>query len=107
MTFIHSLKWSFLAEFASKTISPLVFIVLARLLTPEDFGVMSAAVMVIAFSQIFWEAGMGKALIQRQTNAEDAANVTFWVNIVLGMLIASLLSWVRSRSRRRSFRISV
>lgn len=93
MSFIHALKWSFLAELASKAITPIVFIVLARLLTPEDFGVMSAAMMVIAFSQIFWEAGMGKALIQRQTDVEDAANVAFWINLGLGILIASLLFW--------------
>jgi len=47
--------------------------------------------MVIAFSQIFWDAGMGKALIQRQTDIEAAADTAFWVNITLGILIAGLL----------------
>lgn len=91
MSLTHALKWSFLSELASKAISPVVFIVLARLLTPEDFGVMSAALMVMGFSQIFWEAGMGKALIQRPTNTQEAANVAFWVNIGLSIVIASLL----------------
>lgn len=54
---------------------------------------MSAALMVIAFSQIFWEAGMGKALIQRQTDVGDAASVAFWVNFCLGLFIAGLLFW--------------
>jgi PST family polysaccharide transporter len=93
MSFVHAVKWSFLAELVSKAITLIVFIVLARLLTPEDFGVMSAALMVIAFSQILWEAGMGKALIQRQTDIEDAANVAFWINLGLGVLIAGLLFW--------------
>ena len=91
MSLTHALKWSFLSELASKLVQPVVFVVLARLLTPEDFGVMSAALMVMAFSQIFWEAGMGKALIQRQTDVEAAANVTFWVNFGLGVIIAGLL----------------
>jgi len=91
MSFTHALKWSFLSELAAKAIQPVVFIVLARLLTPEDFGVMTAAMMVIAFSQIFWEAGMGKALIQRQTHVAEAANVAFMINIGLGVLIAGLL----------------
>ena len=91
MSFTHALKWSFLSELAAKAIQPVVFIVLARLLTPEDFGVMTAAMMVIAFSQIFWEAGMGKALIQRQTQIKEAANAAFMINIGLGVLIASLL----------------
>jgi len=91
MSFTHALKWSFLSELAAKAIQPVVFIVLARLLTPEDFGVMTAAMMVIAFSQIFWEAGMGKALIQRQSHIKEAANAAFMINIGLGVLIAGLL----------------
>ena len=91
MSLTHSLKWSFLSELAAKAIQPVAFIVLARLLTPEDFGVMTAAMMVIAFSQIFWEAGMGKALIQRQTYIKEAANGAFIINIGLGILIAGLL----------------
>lgn len=91
MSLAHAFKWSYLSELASKAISPIVFIILARLLTPEDYGVMSAALMVMAFSQIFWEAGMGKALIQRQTDTQDAANVAFWINICLGIVIATLL----------------
>ncbi len=91
MSLTHALKWSFLSELASKAIQPVVFIILARLLTPEDFGVMSAALMVIGFSQIFWEAGMGKALIQRQSDVDDAANAAFWINLGLGFFIAILL----------------
>lgn len=91
MRFAHALKWSFLSELAIKAIQPVVFIALARLLSPDDFGVMSAALMVISFSQIFWEAGMSKALIQRQTHVEDAANAAFWINLTLSFAIATLL----------------
>jgi len=87
----HSLKWSFLAELASKAFQPLVLIVLARLLTPEDFGVMTAATMVVAFSQIFWEAGLAKAVIQRQTDVDAAANAAFWMNVGFGVVVATLL----------------
>ena len=99
---LHAFKWSMASEIASKAIQPLVFIVLARLLTPEDFGVMSAALMVIGFSQIFWEAGMGKALIQRQTDVEGAANAAFWINICLGGVIAAIL-YLTADSVARTF----
>jgi len=87
----HAFKWSAASEIASKAIQPLVFVLLARLLTPEDFGVMTSALMVIGFSQIFWEAGMNKALIQRQTQVDVAANIAFWVNVALGCLIVVIL----------------
>jgi O-antigen/teichoic acid export membrane protein len=87
----HAVTWSFLSELASKAIQPLVFVLLARFLTPEDFGVMAAALMVIAFSQIFWEAGLGKALVQRDKQIPEAASITFWINLGLGLAIATSL----------------
>lgn len=91
MSLTHAIKWSFLAEVASKAITPLIFVVLARLLTPEDYGVVAAATMVISFSQVFWEAGMSKAIIQYQGERDAAANSAFWVNNLLGVAVASLL----------------
>ena len=102
MSFTHALKWSFASELATKAIQPVVFLVLARLLTPEDYGVMSSALMVIAISQIFWEAGMGKALIKRQTYIEEAANAAFFFNISLGIVIAGAL-YLFAQSIARTF----
>lgn len=90
-TFVNAVKWSLLAEAIPKVISPLVVVVLARLLTPADYGVVAAAVIVISFCRVFWEAGMGKALIQRKADIEVAADVAFWVNIGLSLLVSSLL----------------
>ena len=92
MASVHAaLKWSFFGEIASKAVTPVVFVVLARLLTPEDYGVVAAATMVISFSQIFWEAGMGKAIIQYRGDRTVAANTAFWINNALGLLVAGAL----------------
>jgi O-antigen/teichoic acid export membrane protein len=92
MSSVHTaLKWSFLGELASKAVTPVVFVVLARLLTPEDYGVVAAATMVISFSQIFWEAGMGKSIIQYQGDRTAAANAAFWINNALALLVAGAL----------------
>lgn len=92
MSSVHTaLKWSFLGELASKAVTPVVFVVLARLLTPEDYGVVAAATMVISFSQIFWEAGMGKSIIQYQGDRTVAANAAFWINNALGLIVAGAL----------------
>ena len=91
MSVISALKWSFLSELAAKAIQPVIIVILARMLTPEDFGVVAAAMMVISFSQIFWDAGMGKAVIQYQGDREAAANVAFWINCSLGVLVALIL----------------
>lgn len=89
--FFHALKWSVAGELASRAIQPLIFVILARLLTPDAYGVMAAAIMVISFTQVFWEAGMSKALIQRRTEIDASANVAFWLNLGLGIFLAIIL----------------
>jgi len=79
-------KWAFLSEIASKAVTPLVFVILARILSPEDYGIMNLAAMVIAFAQIFYDGGLGKALIQRQSDTEEVANIVFWTNVALGLV---------------------
>jgi O-antigen/teichoic acid export membrane protein len=78
-------------EIVSRTASPIIFVVLARLLTPDDFGVVAIAMIAISFSQMFWDAGLSKALIQTREAPEDAAHVVFWTNFVLGLVIYLLL----------------
>ena len=88
---VSAVKWSTLMELVSRVGSPIVFLVLARLLTPEDFGVVSTAMIVVSFSQIFWDAGLGKALVQTTETLEYAANVVFWTNLGLGIVICTVL----------------
>lgn len=91
MRVTQALKWSFLSELAWRAVQPIVFIALARLLVPDDFGVVAAATMVIAFSKVFWDAGMAKAVIQYPGDRAAAANVAFWVNLALGTCVAAAL----------------
>lgn len=79
----------------------LMLIVLARLLTPEEFGLMSAASIVLGFSAIFYQLGVGPALVQRPeispTHIRTGLTVSvglslvFWGAVALGApLIARL-----------------
>ena len=91
MTFFRSITWSFAAELFAKTVQPIVYLTLAKMLTPNDFGVVTAGVMVIAFAQIFSEAGLAKAVVQRHDQTEFASNAAFFLNIVLGAIFAIIL----------------
>jgi O-antigen/teichoic acid export membrane protein len=91
MSFHRSLRWSFLAELASRTIQPATLLILARLLTPTDFGVVAAAAMLVSFAHIFWDAGLGKALIRYGGDLNTAANTAFWINIALGIVCATIV----------------
>jgi len=78
-------------EVGSRVVSATVYLVLARLLAPDDFGIMAIALIVINFSHIFLDAGLEKAFIQTASPPEQAALVIFWTNVVMGLVIFVLL----------------
>jgi O-antigen/teichoic acid export membrane protein len=84
-------KWSILAEATYKIITPVVFLVLARLLEPDNFGIIAFVTLLINFAQILWDSGLSKALIQRQTDTGEAAQAVFYHNLLIGVLIYGLL----------------
>lgn len=59
---------------------------LARLLSPVEVGIYTAATILIAFLIESSEGGMRLALIQREHDVEDAADVVFWATAALGLL---------------------
>lgn len=89
---LHSLKWSTFGELVSKVAPPLFYIVTARLLTPEDFGIVATSAMVVAFASIFWEAGLSKALIQNQEyDIQKMSNIVFYTNLILSLIAYFIL----------------
>ena len=57
-------KWSAVTEIVAKLITPITSMVLARLLTPEAFGVVTTLTMIITFAELFTDAGFQKYLVQ-------------------------------------------
>jgi O-antigen/teichoic acid export membrane protein len=64
---------------------------LARLLTPDDFGVFGMTFMVAELAQTLAAFGFGAAIVQRQVDSPDVLSTCFWANIALGMVIGVLL----------------
>ena len=88
---VTATKWSAITELAAKLISPISTMVLARLLTPEAFGVLVTATMVISFAEIFTDAGFKKYLIQHKFKSQEdlfqSTTVAFWSNFTLSALV--------------------
>lgn len=89
---IRAARWSFVTEIASKAIGPIVMIVLARLLAPEEVGIVAAATIIISFSQVFSDMGLSKALIQNTDDELDkTAEIVFASNIALALFVYAVL----------------
>lgn len=87
----NATKWSALAEVAAKLVLPVVNMILARLLTPEAFGIVATVNIAISFAEVFQDAGFQKYIIQREFATEEdfekSANVAFWTNLALSTLL--------------------
>jgi O-antigen/teichoic acid export membrane protein len=81
------LFWTFSGTGVQVVIGLLVLMALGRLITPADFGLMGAAAVVIAFSQIVSQVGVGPALIQRRDLEPAHLQVAFTISTVLGILM--------------------
>ena len=79
----NATKWSAITELIARLILPITNMVLARLLTPEAFGVVATITMIVTFAEIFTDAGFHKYLIQHEfvdkTDREESTNVAFGV----------------------------
>ncbi|MGH2753433.1 MAG: lipopolysaccharide biosynthesis protein, partial [Actinomycetota bacterium] len=86
---LDSLAWSSSGALVQTVLQFGVLLVLARLLTPADFGVVGAATLVLGFSQVFWQLGVGPAIIQRPTIAREHVETAFTSSVVLGLVFAT------------------
>ncbi len=67
-------------------------IILARLLTPWDFGLIALSGIIIAVITTFvQDLGFNAALIQRQKNIEEAANIVFYTTIAINFFLFSVI----------------
>ncbi|KUJ61885.1 polysaccharide biosynthesis protein [Flavobacteriaceae bacterium CRH] len=75
--------WSAVDKFAVQSGQFIVGIVLARILMPEDFGLIGMLAIFIAISQTFIESGLGIGLIQRQNRLEIDFSTLFVFNLAV------------------------
>ena len=83
--------WSFMQRFGTMAISFVSNIVLARLLTPDDYGVIGMLAIFIAISNTFIDGGFGSALIQKKEPTKEDYSTIFWWNMFLSIVLYALL----------------
>lgn len=83
--------WMFLAGLFVNIVQFLSKIILARLLTPAEFGVVSIAISIVAFTGFFQDLGLSSALIQRKTNIEESFNSVLIFVTIVGSILSIIL----------------
>jgi teichuronic acid exporter len=88
---ISGLFWSFTDTFARLGIAFIVGVILARLLTPEEFGLIGMLTIFIALSQTFVNSGFSQALIRKKNCTDTDYSTVFYYNLGVSILFYSLL----------------
>jgi teichuronic acid exporter len=91
---LHALSWSFLQAIAQRGVQFVIGIVLARLLFPEQFGLIGMLTIFMAVIRTFLDSGFGAALIQKQKVTQTDICSIFYFNILVGLIAAGLLCLV-------------
>jgi PST family polysaccharide transporter len=84
---LGGMLWTFSGTGVQAVVQLLVIMALGRLLTPGDFGLMGAAAVIIALSQIVSQVGVGPAIVQRRELDRKHVRVAFTISGVLGFVL--------------------
>lgn len=88
---IIGLMWKFLENFATQLISFVIQLILARILLPEDYGVIALAAVFITIAQVFIQTGFSSALIQKKDVTKVEYSTIFYAGIILSLVLYAII----------------
>ena len=80
------LVWSFVERFATQGVQFLFGIILARLLSPDDYGIIAMPLVFLSVAQCFIDSGFSTALIRKPDLTEVDLSTAFYFNIGVGVV---------------------
>lgn len=84
---ISSLFWKFAERIGAQGVNLIVSIILARILAPEEYGIVALVTIFITISNVFIESGFGTALIQKKDADNLDFSSVFYCNIVISIIL--------------------
>lgn len=83
---LSGVKWSAIGRFSNKGVSFVIGLLLARMLSPLDYGVVGMLGVFFAIAQTFIDSGFGTALIRKKDCTEEDFSTAFYFNIGVGFI---------------------
>lgn len=84
-------KWTTTSTAITTTLQFIQLAVLARLLSPEAFGLMAMIMVVLGLGQAYADMGISNAIIHRQDTTGEQLSSLYWLNIIAGVIVFILL----------------
>lgn len=90
---VKGISWNLIESILNNIIRFVIGIVLARLLSPNDFGIIAIVTVFFTISEVFINGGFGQAYIQKKTVTSTDADTVFIINLSISILIYLIL-WI-------------
>lgn len=87
----HGVIWSAVESYSVQGVQFILQLIIARLLTPHDYGLIGMLAIFMALSQVFIDGGFSKALIQKKDRNEEDFSTVFYINFSISLLIYIIL----------------
>ena len=88
---VKGVAWSFVERFSVQGVTFLLELIIARLVGPENYGLIAMLAIFMAVSQVFIDGGFSSALIQRQDRNEQDFSTVFYINVGISIATYALL----------------
>jgi len=84
--------WSGAAQVGAQAASLVIAVILTRLLSPLDFGLVAMVVVFTGFASVFTDMGFGAALVQKLDLTQHHKNAVFWISVAVGALLTLIFA---------------
>lgn len=88
---LSGLFWSFGERITAQLVTFIITIILARILTPGDYGVVSLILVFITLADVFVSNGFGESLVQKQDATERDFSTIFWCSFSFSVVLYAIL----------------
>lgn len=88
---LKGVRWTVLGQIVIQFINILFGIILTRLLTPTDFGLIVMVTVFTAFLGVFQDLGLGSYLIFKKNSTDEDYNTVFFTHLAIGLLLSLIL----------------
>lgn len=89
-TALRGIGWSLVSQ-VGRQLAVFVFgVILARLLSPTEFGLIGMITVIAGFAAIFADLGFGAALVQRKDLRQEHLSSVFWLDVASGAILIVL-----------------
>ena len=86
-----ALAWDLSGKFINQGVTFVISIFLARLLSPEDFGLLAMATVFIGLTSIFMDFGLSSALVQKKNTTDEQLSTVFYLNFAIGSVLMIIM----------------